>query len=202
MIETLKYFNIIGFFKLIILVLALYYFTIGFNGIVSPEGDYYSPFLDHHLNFINWFRSSIMIVANQIAHIFGANSYIASHQIIKLGKDIEFAIWLPCLGFGIISFWISFIVNSISTIKRKLKWCALGIISIWLINCLRIAVFIISVKRNWPQNTVIDHHDIFNIVSYIFIFILIYIYSKGERKNQLVSETLPPDHLQNALPNR
>jgi exosortase/archaeosortase family protein len=202
MIETLKHFNIIAFLRLIGLVLILYYFTVAFNGIVSPEGTFYSSFLDHHLNFIDWFRSSIMIAANLIAHAFGTNSYIASRQMMKVGNESEFSIWLPCLGFGVISFWISFIVNSSSTFKRKLKWCLLGIVSIWIINSIRIAFFVISVDKNWPQNTLIDHHDLFNIVAYVLIAIMMYSYTRKHKQNQALADQRLPKNLQNALPNR
>jgi exosortase/archaeosortase family protein len=202
MFETLKRFNFISFLKLIGLALVLYYFTVAFNGVVSPEGTYYSAFLDHHLNFIDSFRGSIMFVANLITHSVGTNSYIANHQLMKVGKNIEFEIWLPCLGFGIISFWISFIVNSSSTLMRKSMWCVFGILSIWFINCLRIALFIISVDKNWPQNKLIDHHDMFNLVAYLLIVTLMYSYTKNETQNQEQPFMSSSKNLRNALPNR
>ncbi|MDB5019836.1 MAG: hypothetical protein JWQ28_963 [Pedobacter sp.] len=193
MIEILKRFDFLSVVKLVSLVLVLYYFTIGFNGIVSPEGTYYSPFLDHYLNFINWFRGSIMFVSNLIAHAFGANSSIADHQTMKLGQNIEFIIWLPCLGFGVMSFWISFIVNSSSTVKRKGIWCVLGIVAIWIINCLRIALFVVSVDRGWAENKLIDHHDLFNVAAYTLIIILMYSYTRNDNQNCEISHKYLPE---------
>jgi exosortase/archaeosortase family protein len=178
MIQILKQFSFYSFFKLVFLVLFLYYVTVLFNGLVSPEGTHYSAFLDHYLNYISWVRQSIMYVSNFIAHLSGTNSYISGPQMMKLGKDIEVEIWLPCLGFGVMSFWISFIVNNTGTFKAKVTWAIGGIASIWLINCLRIALLLISIDRGWPQNTIIDHHTLFNLAAYICIVGLMYSYSQ------------------------
>jgi len=185
MLQTFKFFNVKSFLKLIALVLVLYYFFLGYGALVSPEGNQYSAFLDHNLNFIDWYRRTIMVFSNTIAHAFGANSYIVSHQMMKLGNNIEFEIWFPCLGFGVMSFWLSFVVNSTSSLKRKFTWSIVGILAIWFINCLRIALLIISVDRNWPQSSYIDHHDMFNIMAYIIIAMLMYYYSKNDRQEQL-----------------
>ena len=192
MLQTFKFFNFKSFLKLIALVLVLYYFFLGYGALVSPEGNQYNAFLDHNLNFIDWYRRTIMLFSNTIAHAFGADSYIASHQMMKLGNNIEFEIWFPCLGFGVMSFWLSFIVNSTSSLKRKFTWATLGIIAIWFINCLRIALLIISVDRNWPQSSYIDHHDMFNIMAYIIIAMLMYYYSKNDRQELLVPNQAMP----------
>lgn len=192
MLQTFKFFNFKSFLKLIALVLVLYYFFLGYGALVSPEGNQYNAFLDHNLNFIDWYRRTIMLFSNTIAHAFGADSYIASHQMMKLGNNIEFEIWFPCLGFGVMSFWLSFIVNSTSSLKRKFTWAALGIVAIWFINCLRIALLIISVDRNWPQSSYIDHHDMFNIMAYIIIAMLMYYYSKNDRQELLVPNQAMP----------
>jgi exosortase/archaeosortase family protein len=183
MLQTLKLFNFKSFLKLVALVLVLYYFFLGYGALVSPEGNQYSDFLDHNLNFIDWYRRTIMLFSNMIAHAFGANSYIATHQMMKLGNNIEFEIWFPCLGFGVMSFWLSFVVNSTSRLKRKFMWAAGGIIAIWFINSLRIALLIISVDRNWPQSSYIDHHDMFNVMAYIIIAMLMYYYSRNDRQD-------------------
>jgi exosortase/archaeosortase family protein len=181
MIQILKYFNFYSFFKLVFLVFLLYYFTVLFNGIVSPEGSRYSAFLDHNLNYISWVRQSIMYVSNFIAHITGTNSRITGPQMMKLGDNIEVEIWLPCLGFGVMSFWISFIVNSTGKLKAKVAWAIGGVLSIWFINCLRIALLLISIDRSWPQSTFIDHHTLFNIAAYLCIVGLMYFHSRQNK---------------------
>lgn len=188
MIQTLKHFSFLSFFKLVFLVLFLYHFTVVYNGLVSPEGSYYSAFLDHNLNYISWVRESVMYVSNVFAHLLGTNSYISSPQMMKLGKDIEIEIWLPCLGFGVMSFWISFVVNNTGTLKIKALWAIGGILSIWFINCLRITLLVISIDRGWPQNTTIDHHTLFNWASYLCIIGLMYSYSHYNKQKVSTSD--------------
>jgi exosortase/archaeosortase family protein len=178
-----KYFNFVYFFKLIGLTIVLNYFSIAFNGIVSPEGSRYSSFLDHNLNYIQWLREFLMYVSNWIAHAFGTNSYISGQQMMNIGKSIEVEIWLPCLGLGIIGFWIAFIVTNSGPWHKKLLWCAGGILCISLINCWRIGLLLVSIDRNWAQLSTFDHHDLFNIAAYVLIGLMMYSYSETKQEH-------------------
>lgn len=187
-----KYFNFAYFFKLVGLTLILNYFTIAFNGIVSPEGSLYSAFLDQNLNYIQWLRQVIMAVSNVIAHVFGTNSYISGPQMMNIGKSVEVEIWLPCLGMGIISFWISFIVTSSAHWQRKLMWCVSGILCISFINCWRIGLLLVSIDRNWRQLGTFDHHDLFNIAAYVLVGLLMYSYSETKQQRFLTKQVAFP----------
>jgi len=178
-----EHFNFINFFKLVGLTVVFNYFVIGFNGLVSPEGSIYSSFFDQYFNFIQWNRHLIITISNSVAHYFNTNSYISGPQMIKIAGGIEVEIWLPCLGFGIISFWIAFIITNSGTLAKKLRWCIGGIIGITIINCFRISLFLISLDRNWQQTTDLDHHDMFNIAAYVLIALLMYTYSENSRQS-------------------
>jgi exosortase/archaeosortase family protein len=178
-----KYFNYLYFFKLIALTIVLNYFFVTVNGLVSPEGKFYSSFVERHLDFIQLIRYLIMQTSNCIAQVFGTNSYISGLQMINIGKDIEVEIWYPCLGLGVISFWISFIVTNIGSWRKKISWCIWGIICISIINSLRIALLLISLDRGWEQNSLLDHHDMFNIAAYVLVGLLMYTYNdNGKQK--------------------
>jgi exosortase/archaeosortase family protein len=178
-----KYFDIAQFFKFIILVLIFYYFSVAFNGLVSPEGGLYSSFLDHHLNYISWLRSAIMYASIIVAYMFGTKAYIAGSQLINIDNVVQINIWLPCLGLGVISFWLAFIITNNGNWKRKLLWSFMGIIAICFINTWRIALLLIAFDNNWNQHSSIDHHDLFNIVAYSIILLMIYMYSKNTTKS-------------------
>ncbi|MDB5062081.1 MAG: hypothetical protein JWP67_1924 [Mucilaginibacter sp.] len=182
MFSIAKYFDLAWFIKFSIIVLLLYYFSIVYNGIVSPEGRFYSPFLDHYLNYISWVRVSILYVSKFIALVFGTHSYSTDSQLIKLSNGAEVEIWLPCLGFGVMSCWISFVVTHKAAWQKKILWCITGSLVIWFINCWRIAILLIALDNNWKKYSAIDHHDIFNIVAYTFVFILMYLYSNYYKK--------------------
>jgi exosortase/archaeosortase family protein len=181
-----RYFDYLFFIKFTLLVLLLYFFSIAFNGIVSPEGKFYSHFLDHNLNYIAWLRNSILYVANFIVQAFGIQSYIYGSQTIKTGSGIEVEIWLPCLGLGIMSFWIAFVFTNNGSWNKKLIWGISGVFAIWFINCCRISIFIIALNRNWKENNFIDQHALFNIIAYTFIFMLMYFYSKDNHLKEVV----------------
>ena len=181
-----KYFDVIHFFKFVTLVLIFYYFSIAFHGIVSPEGGLYSPFLDQYFNYIDWIRSSIMYAAVIIAYNFGTEAYIAGSQLINIDNVVQLNIWLPCVGLGVISFWIAYIITNTGHWKRKFLWSIMGVLAICFINTLRIAFLLISIDNNWTQHISIDHHDLFNIAAYTFIILMMYLYNKKS------SATVPP----------
>jgi exosortase/archaeosortase family protein len=175
-----NYFNFTYFFKLVGLTLLLNYFAIGFNALVSPEGSIYNAFLDQNWNFIQLIRYVIMEVSNMIAHLFKTNSYISGPQMMKIGSAIEVEIWFPCLGLGVISFWIAFIVTNTGGWQSKLLWCIGGSLGITIINCWRIGLLLISLDKHWQQQTSMDHHDMFNIAAYVLVGLLMYSYSEGK----------------------
>jgi exosortase/archaeosortase family protein len=190
MIKNQQYFLISYCIKFLSLVLGFYYFSIGFNGIVSPEGGYYSSFLDHYFNYIDWIRQSNIYLSNIMAHALGTNSYVADSQMLKVGKNIEVEIWLPCLGLGVISFWSAFIITNSGSFKRKLTWGILGNLAIWFINSCRITLLLVALDRDWKESPHIDHHDMFNIVAYGFIFLLMYFYTKNMAPSNISSDSI------------
>jgi hypothetical protein len=47
---------------------------------------------------------------------------------------------------------------------------------------LRITLLILALNKNWGMPFGIDHHTWFNIISYLFIFVLIYFLEKDINK--------------------
>jgi len=175
-----KYFDVTCFFKFSFMLIVLFYFHIVFNGIVSPEGSYYSPFLANYLNYIAGIRFLILLGTKAILCVLGINSYLESNQIIRIVNGPGVNLWLPCLGLGIISFWFAFVLSHKDTWQRKFWWCSFGLIAISIINCVRIVMLLISLNSNWEENQSFDHHDLFNLSAYILIYFLVYFYHKTE----------------------
>lgn len=183
----IKHFDFAFLFKLIALTLLFNYFSIGYHGIVSSEGSYYSPFLDQNFNYIQWIRALLMHTSQVLARGMGTNTVISGSQIMEVGNGIEVEIWLPCLGLGIMSFWTAFILTNSGGWIRKLAWWIGGVLCVMFINSWRIALFIVALDRNWAQNSNVDHHDLFNVAAYTMIGILMYSYKEGD-ENQLLIE--------------
>jgi exosortase/archaeosortase family protein len=180
--ELSTYFDKSFFIRFILLFVPLYYFHIGFLAITDPN-NYYSAFIDNNFNYLKWVTNSINSTASLITHFFGINSGVEGKLIFVQGGArvlLEFA----CLGVGITSFWVAFIVAHNAPWKSTLYWCLGGIIAIWFLNCWRIAILVIAIQNKWEGNRFFDHHDVFNLVSYIIISLFIYMYYKRNKEEE------------------
>ncbi len=83
-----------------------------------------------------------------------------------------------CAGLGIMSFWTAFIVAQNTCWRKKVAWCVAGILSIWIINCCRIALLFVALQSKWHVNKFMDHHELFNLCAYAIIIIMMFLYNK------------------------
>lgn len=177
-----EYLDVSYIIKFIMVLVGFYYFNLFFLGITDPK-NYYIAFLDHHLNYISWLNTSILTVANIIDHKFNVTATVSGNRIYVPGGATVFLSY-ACLGFGIMGFWIAFIIAHKAGWKNKLLWCLSGAIIIWFINCWRIAILMLALQNNWDRPTFIDHHDMFNIVAYILILTLMWSYTRQSKKKR------------------
>ena len=170
--------------KFVIIFVPLYYLHIAFRGITDPN-DFYLPFLDAYLNYIKWFEASILHTSDFILHLFGYNSFVEGQRIeVFNGAFVRF--WPSCAGLGIISFWIAFVVAHDINFKLKFYWAFMGIIIIWFINSWRIAILLMSLEDQWKTPQYIDHHDLYTIIAYGFIFLLMLLFIKTAKTHPLL----------------
>lgn len=173
------YFDISYLIKFLLLFGTIYCFNLAYIGLVLPQ-NMYSPFLDHYLNYIDGLRNTILYVSNILAHLFGISSHVQNNFSLKVDQGTNLIVGDSCLGLGVMSFWIAFIVADRSTFKRKLVWCLGGLGIIWLINCLRVAFILLAYENNWKAIISIDHHTAFNIFSYLLILVMMYFYERRD----------------------
>ena len=164
--------------KFLFVFLGLYYFHILFLGLTTPDGKFYSSFLENNLNYIAALRSSILHVSHFLLSFFHFNSYVEGTQIIR-SSNAAVEVWLPCLGLGISSFWVAFVVAHKIAIKSKILWSVAGVALIWFINCWRIALLLIALDKEWYYGSFIDHHTAFNVVAYIVIGLMVFPFIKS-----------------------
>lgn len=172
------------FIKFLIIFLVQYYFHLFFYGITTPAGTFYSSFLEYDLNYIAWLRSFILHTSDIITHVFGFPTHIADELTIRVYDRPGVTLNYACLGFGIVSFWIAFVVAHSGNWQKKLYWCTIGIVAICFINCIRVSLLLISMEKDWSGFDYIDHHDMFNLGSYVIILFLIYLFDKAGNKEQ------------------
>lgn len=163
-------------------VFAIAYFgTIAWIGLAAP-GNYYSSFIDQHLDYITWLRSSLLHTSKWFLSLTGTATIIPdafSLQVVN-GKAVH--IGYDCIGYGVMSFWLAFVIANSGTVLIKMIWVLGGLIILWLINILRISLFLVSYNKNQSMPFNLDNHTFFNITAYIAIFILIYFFDKSLKK--------------------
>ena len=161
---------------------VLFYSTEGVIGL-SSHGNHYSPFVAEHLNFIIPFRIFLLSSSKTILSVFGYQTYLSGDQSLKMinGRGVQMV--YSCLGYGVLSFWIAFIVANNGSWKKKAGWITGGVVALCTLNIIRISLLLVAINKNWPIPFGWDHHTWFNIVAYFFIFLLIYWYDRSEKES-------------------
>jgi exosortase/archaeosortase family protein len=79
------------------------------------------------------------------------------------------------------SFWIAFVAANKGRVLKKTLWIVFGLLGLWLINVIRITLFLTAINKGWPMPLGIDHHTWFNIFAYLLIFLMIWFYDRSFR---------------------
>lgn len=162
-------------------VLCILYFGTTFIVGLTVPGGYYSPFIAQYLNYPDWLGISLLKGARLLLSMLGYTSELLGHDVLRLqgGKSILLA--FPCLGYGIMSFWAAFVFANTGTALKKAGWILGGWLALWLINVIRIALLLISLEKHWPIPFGFSYHTQFNIVAYLLIFIMMWVYDRYRR---------------------
>ena len=162
--------------------LLCYYGALFFTGMAVPGGNY-SPFIDKYFDIAGFMRTALINASKMLLGIFGTETYRADEYVLRSfsGKGIRLV--YSCLGFGVMSFWIAYAVAMSGKILGKLKWLLGGLAIIFIINTVRISLVLQAANKGWEFPFGWDHHTWFNIVSYIFILLLIFWHQHLTSKN-------------------
>ena len=171
--------------KFLLLLALLYYSNLFFISITAKGGNAFYIFLKQDLDYIDWLRYSILHVSKVIANFLGIPSKVESEYIIRLTESKKgLRMVYKCVGYGVMSFWGAFVLANKDSLFKKLSWLLIGWVSIWAINCMRVILLLTALKNNWPISPYFDHHTLFNIAAYGFIFLLIYVYTRYDKTIQ------------------
>ncbi|WP_394333553.1 hypothetical protein [Cnuella takakiae] len=94
----------------------------------------------------------------------------------------------PCLGLGIMIFWVFFVSLQRGLVVWKMKWITLGVSLIWFINSLRLTLLFIALESEWNLGMV-DHHKLFNRSAYLIILVLMYFLQENSKTLKKRSES-------------
>ena len=159
-------------------------------GLAAPEG-WYSPFVAAHLDYVSGLKLGLMWGVKLLLSLFGIQTVMHPGFVIRILNGQGVTIAMSCVGYGVYSFWIAYVLSSAGNWLPKLTWVLLGLLSLWFINVVRITLFLQAVNKNEPMPLGIDHHTWFTIVAYLFIFMMIWLYERNLRHQKKVHAHRP-----------
>ena len=159
------------------------YFGTGFIIGLTVKGGYYSEFVVRYLDYVKLLRNSLLGGTKLILLCFGIKTYMVDNYILRMVNGRGIRLVYSCLGYGVMSFWFAFVASFSIKIKRKIGWIIFGCFVIWVLNVIRLSFLLVATNKGWPMPFGLDHHTWFNILSYLFIFCLIYLFSRQNDKH-------------------
>jgi exosortase/archaeosortase family protein len=157
-----------------------YFGTLAVIGLSTPES-YYSPFVAKYLDYISLLRSSLLHTSKAVLSLFNINTDFRDRYTLMAAHGGIRMVY-TCIGYGVMSFWAAFVFANKGSWKRKTIWIIGGLFALWLINVLRISLLIVALDKKWPMPLGLDHHTWFNIVAYLLIFLMIYLYDRSSNE--------------------
>lgn len=164
--------------KFIVLYCFFYFASLAVIGLASLEG-YYVAWVHDYFNAVQWLKNSLIIAVEFISNLLGHKTVIEGNELIRFENARGVRIAKSCLGIGVMSFWAAFIISDHNYRIKKTYWLLLGLMVLWMINVLRIVLFLFSINLGWEMPFGLDHHTWFNIQAYLAIFMMIYFYEKS-----------------------
>ncbi|MCX2431371.1 MULTISPECIES: exosortase Y [unclassified Pedobacter] len=168
--------------QFIITLFVLYIFFSQGNlfmfSVMTPTGRYYNPYIAEHFDYIQGLKTALINPAVWIIKLFGFYA-IHNEMDVLIINGPYLRINYSCLGLGVMSFLTAFVLAYPASWKATFKMLFLGIITIYILNILRIAGLgllfgLFQSQRNYFEY----HHEIFNVIVYIIIFVMLYIWIK------------------------
>lgn len=161
---------------------VLYFFFPFYKGVIGKGGNFHSPFFENHFNVVKGLTSFLTTSAKFLLETLGYELHQRDYQSLRISHSKGIIVNPSCLGWSVMSFWVAFVLANRGKLKHKLKWITIGIISILLLNITRITLITIANHLNWAPVTSLDHHQTFNVASYVCIIILIWWYIRMQKK--------------------
>lgn len=178
--------------RFVVFLIGLYFlFSQGnlfMNSVMNEGGKFYNTYIATHLDYIQALKSSLIIPATWIIKLFGFH-VVYNHTDVMVVNGPYLRVNYACLGLGVMSFLAAFVIAFPAKLKAKWKLFVIGIAMIYVLNVLRIAAlgvllgFFQSQRRNFTY-----HHEVFNIIVYLCIFLLLYFWIRKNTSNVLKTD--------------
>ncbi len=169
-----------------LLLFALFYGTSLLVIGLSAPGGIYSSIVAQHFNFINGIKNLLIFFSKSILEFAGLHTKKYPGFILSVPGGRGIVIAMSCVGYGVYSFWLAYILANIASLKQKLLWACMGLIALFFINVMRIALYLWAINTQKSMPLGLDHHTWFNIAAYSCILVMIIFF---ERKTKTI---MPP----------
>ena len=161
---------------------VLNYGTEAWIGICAKGGIYW-PWAEAHLNYLDWIKRSLLRgVQFMVEQGWHYPTKMEPNYLIRIVDKRGVIIAMGCVGYGVYSVWIAFLIAMPQRLLYKFGWMIGGVFILWLINALRISMFLVAINENRTMPFGINHHTWFNIVAYLMILIFMYLYHLSQKK--------------------
>ncbi len=162
----------------LLLVLGFHAFYIFFIGATAPGGKVYISWLQA-FNFLDALRLSINKTAAFVLHLLGYTVTACTKELLQINFRSSVFLAYDCIGFGVMSVWVAFVIVDGGSFKKMILWLVFGLLALWVINVTRITLLILFNYNHWKHILPFDHHTNFNIVSYVFILLMVRIKTRN-----------------------
>jgi exosortase/archaeosortase family protein len=158
------------------------------RNIIEPGSDFIFSSAIRNLNIYSVCADAIIYPAQFLVNILGFET-IKYDSVISIVGARGIIVHAPCLGFNVFGAFIVLIIAypSNRNWREKALFILAGVMGIQLLNILRVTALVI--KNNYQYELPINHHDLFNIIIYSFVFFAFYMWIKlyANRTNNVVS---------------
>ncbi len=175
--------------KTIFFYLVIKYFFLAYAGLTIEGGGLYSPFLAEHFDFISMFRRFLLWGGVQFASLIGYPSFHTDYfLLVRGGAGVQLV--YSCLGLDLISAYVALVLAWPSKWIYKVVSSLLATATIILLNMVRLGgLAVLYTTGNYGFFEYINHHDLFNIIVLIVVFVMFVVHLKyTEGKNTKLTE--------------
>ncbi|WP_231461779.1 exosortase Y [Pedobacter sp. Leaf132] len=159
------------------------------NSVMSPGGRYYNASIAEHFNYIQGLKNALIIPAVWIIKLFGFYAIHNDMDVMVVNGPL-LRINYSCLGLGVMSFLAAFVLSFPASWKETFKMLVIGIITVYILNILRIAGLGLLFGYFQSQRNYFEyHHEIFNVIVYIIIFVIVFFWIRKNTKTNKLQAT-------------
>lgn len=148
------------------------------NSVMSESGRFHNAFIANNFDYIQGLKTALIIPAVWLIKLFGFYA-IHNEMDVLVVSGPHLRINYACLGLGVMSFLAAFAIAFPAKLKAKIKLLVYGLILIYFLNMARIvALGVLLGFFKSQRNNFTYHHEVFNIIVYIIIFLVLYYWIK------------------------